>query len=56
MHYLGLVASIAEHDYPVIQGVLFISTLGVLVIGFLADLIQRLIDPRLIKSSAGGLQ
>ena len=51
-----LVQAIAEHDYPVIQGVLFISTLGVLVIGFLADLIQRLIDPRLIKSSAGGLQ
>ncbi|MFG1924323.1 ABC transporter permease [Cryptosporangium sp. NPDC048952] len=42
-----LTDAIAEHDYPVIQGVLFVSTLAVLVIGFLADLAQRLIDPRL---------
>lgn len=42
-----LVRAIAQHDYPVIQGVLFISTLAVLVIGFLADLTQRIIDPRL---------
>lgn len=42
-----LIKAIAEHDYPVIQGVLFLSTLGVLIIGFLADLLQRIIDPRL---------
>jgi len=30
-----------------VQGVLFISTLLVLLIGFAADIIQRLIDPRL---------
>ncbi|WP_156762213.1 ABC transporter permease [Microbacterium karelineae] len=42
-----LVTGIAEHDYPVIQGVLFVSTLAVLVIGFAADIAQRLIDPRL---------
>jgi peptide/nickel transport system permease protein len=42
-----LVQGIAEHDYPVIQGILLVSTFAVLVIGFLADLTQRLIDPRL---------
>ncbi|PZG49781.1 ABC transporter permease [Spongiactinospora gelatinilytica] len=42
-----LVEGIAEHDYPVIQGVLVVSTFGVLVIGFAADLVQRLVDPRL---------
>ncbi|GAA5187055.1 ABC transporter permease [Rugosimonospora acidiphila] len=42
-----LVQGISEHDYPVIQGVLLVSTFAVLVIGFLADLTQRLIDPRL---------
>ncbi|HJA05248.1 MAG TPA: ABC transporter permease [Candidatus Microbacterium stercoravium] len=42
-----LVTGISEHDYPVIQGVLVISTLAVLVIGFAADIAQRIIDPRL---------
>ncbi|WP_378788606.1 ABC transporter permease [Nonomuraea fastidiosa] len=42
-----LVKGIAEHDYPVIQGVLAVSTLAVLVIGFAADVVQRLVDPRL---------
>ncbi|MBT2225799.1 ABC transporter permease [Nonomuraea sp. NEAU-A123] len=42
-----LVEGIAEHDYPVIQGVLAVSTLAVLVIGFAADIAQRLVDPRL---------
>ncbi len=51
-----LVRSIAQHDYPVIQGVLFVSTFAVLMIGFLADLIQRIVDPRLISSSAGDLR
>ena len=48
-----LVRAISQRDYPVIQGVLFVSTLAVLVIGFLADLIQRLMDPRLSKSLTG---
>jgi peptide/nickel transport system permease protein len=48
-----LVRAIAQHDYPVIQGVLFMSTLAVLIIGFLADLIQRIIDPRLNTTSVG---
>jgi len=42
-----LVRGIAQHDYPVIQGVLFVSTFAVLVVGFLADVAQRLIDPRM---------
>ncbi|GAA4569705.1 ABC transporter permease [Planotetraspora kaengkrachanensis] len=47
-----LVKGLAQHDYPVIQGILFVSTLVVLVIGFAADLVQRLIDPRLRHSLA----
>ncbi|MEU6721011.1 ABC transporter permease [Nonomuraea sp. NPDC046802] len=42
-----LVEGISEHDYPVIQGVLAVSTFAVLVIGFAADVAQRLVDPRL---------
>jgi peptide/nickel transport system permease protein len=49
-----LVTGIAQHDYPVIQGVLFVSTLAVLVIGFVADLVQRIIDPRLRGRLSGG--
>ncbi|WP_432825089.1 ABC transporter permease [Dactylosporangium sp. CA-092794] len=48
-----LVRAIAQHDYPVIQGVLFVSTFAVLVIGFLADVAQRLIDPRLRHGLSG---
>ncbi|MFJ8996013.1 ABC transporter permease [Streptomyces sp. NPDC102279] len=49
-----LATGIAQHDYPVIQGVLFVSTLAVLVIGFAADLVQRIIDPRLRGRLSGG--
>ncbi|HWT33215.1 MAG TPA: ABC transporter permease [Microbacterium sp.] len=42
-----LITGIAQHDYPTIQGVLVVTTLIVLVVGFLADLAQRLLDPRL---------
>ncbi|MEV1001275.1 ABC transporter permease [Nonomuraea sp. NPDC050202] len=49
-----LVEGIAEHDYPVIQGVLVVSTFTVLVIGFAADLVQRLVDPRLRAHVGGG--
>jgi peptide/nickel transport system permease protein len=48
-----LLTAIAQHDYPDIQGILFVSTFIVLVIGFLADLAQRLIDPRLRGSVSG---
>nr|WP_072341472.1 ABC transporter permease [Devosia enhydra] len=42
-----LLLAIQQRDYPNVQGVLFVSTLLVLIIGFAADLAQRLIDPRL---------
>ena len=42
-----LLLAIQQRDYPNVQGVLFVSTLLVLLIGFGADLLQRYIDPRL---------
>ncbi|MEU8198589.1 ABC transporter permease [Microbispora amethystogenes] len=48
-----LVRAFAQHDYPVIQGVLTLSTATVLTIGFVADTAQRLIDPRLRRTAAG---
>ncbi|TDE42853.1 ABC transporter permease [Nonomuraea mesophila] len=49
-----LIEGISEHDYPVIQGVLVVSTLAVLLIGFAADIVQRLVDPRLRAHVGGG--
>ncbi|MCD4513230.1 ABC transporter permease [Brucella pseudogrignonensis] len=49
-----LLLGIKQRDYPNVQGVLFVSTLLVLLVGFAADLVQRLIDPRLRSRSAGG--
>ncbi len=48
-----LLTAIQQHDYPDIQGILFVSTLLVLIVGFLADIAQRLIDPRLQQSISG---
>ena len=48
-----LLLAIQQRDYPNVQGVLFVSTLLVLLIGFGADLLQRFIDPRLRERSAG---
>lgn len=48
-----LLLGIEQRDYPNVQGVLFISTLLVLLVGFAADVSQRLIDPRL-RDRAGG--
>lgn len=42
-----LTSSIMSKDYPVVQGVLFFSTVAILVAGFLGDLLQRIVDPRL---------
>ncbi len=42
-----LLLAIQQRDYPSVQGVLLVSTLMVLLIGFAADVLQRLIDPRL---------
>ncbi len=49
-----LLLGIEQRDYPNVQGVLFVSTLLVLLVGFAADLIQRLIDPRLRSRIVGG--
>ncbi len=49
-----LLLGIEQRDYPNVQGVLFVSTLLVLLVGFAADLIQRLIDPRLRGRISGG--
>ncbi|GAA5628079.1 glutathione transport system permease protein GsiC [Brucella sp. NBRC 12953] len=49
-----LLLGIEQRDYPNVQGVLFVSTLLVLLVGFAGDLVQRLIDPRLRSRSAGG--
>lgn len=46
-----LLLGIQQRDYPSIQGVLIISTLLVLITGFLADLLQRVLDPRLRQGS-----
>ncbi|WP_433824522.1 ABC transporter permease [Actinoplanes sp. CA-015351] len=46
-----LVRGISQHDYPVIQGIMLVSTATVLVVGFLGDLAQRLVDPRLLHRS-----
>jgi peptide/nickel transport system permease protein len=48
-----LLRAIAQHDYPNIQGILLVSTVAVLLIGFAADLVQRLVDPRLRSSVSG---
>ncbi|GAT71276.1 peptide ABC transporter [Planomonospora sphaerica] len=49
-----LVRAFAQHDYPVIQGVLVVGTLAVLLAGLLADTAQRIIDPRLRDTAGGG--
>ncbi|MBK0419793.1 ABC transporter permease [Leucobacter sp. CSA1] len=45
-----LVDGIARHDFAAIQGVLVVTTLIVLLVGFAADIVQRLVDPRLRRS------
>jgi peptide/nickel transport system permease protein len=49
-----LTKAIAQHDYPSIQGILLTTTFLVLVIGFTADVIQRILDPRLRNPQRGG--
>lgn len=48
-----LLVGIKEQDFPSVQGVLLFSTALVLVLGFIADIAQRLIDPRLRDSLSG---
>lgn len=46
-----LVDGIAKHDFAAIQGVLVVTTLIVLLVGFAADVVQRIVDPRLRTST-----
>lgn len=48
-----LLVGIKEQDFPSVQGVLLFSTALVLVLGFIADVVQRLIDPRLRETLSG---
>lgn len=47
-----LIKGIAQHDYPVIQAVLILTTTAVLIIGFIADILTHIADPRLLKARA----
>ncbi|AEF83918.1 ABC transporter, permease protein [Treponema primitia ZAS-2] len=49
-----LTKAIAQHDYPAIQGILLTTTFLVLVIGFFADVLQRILDPRLRNQNQRG--
>jgi peptide/nickel transport system permease protein len=51
-----LLTGIEQHDFANIQGVLVVSTLFVVLVGFAADIAQRLIDPRLRTSISGNLR
>lgn len=46
-----LVTDVANRDLPMVQGELLVITGMVLVIGFIVDIVHRLIDPRLREAS-----
>lgn len=48
-----LFSAIRQNDYPVIQGVTLLITIGVLVANFLVDITYGFIDPRVRASQAG---
>jgi len=48
-----LLVGIREQDFPSVQGVLLFSTALVLLLGFLADVLQRILDPRLRGTLSG---
>ncbi len=49
-----LLEGVKTRDFPVVQGIIFLITFFVLFIGFLVDVFQRLIDPRLRATSSAG--
>ncbi|WP_336662160.1 ABC transporter permease [Leucobacter sp. USHLN154] len=49
-----LVDGISRHDFSAIQGVLVVTTLLVLLVGFVADVAQRIVDPRLRRTVGVG--
>lgn len=48
-----LLVAIREQDFPSVQGVILFSTALVLVLGFVADVAQRIVDPRLRGTLSG---
>ncbi len=48
-----LFAAIRQNDYPLIQGITLLITLGVLLANFLVDLAYAFIDPRIRAAQAG---
>ena len=46
-----LVADVSSRDLPMVQGELLVLTAFVLVVGFLVDLLHRVIDPRQRESA-----
>ncbi len=44
-----LLASISNRDFPVVQGIVVILAAWIVIVNFLADMINRLLDPRLRK-------
>jgi peptide/nickel transport system permease protein len=39
--------SVLSRDYPIIQGIAFLTVLGVLMINLIVDLLYVLLDPRI---------
>jgi peptide/nickel transport system permease protein len=48
-----LFSAIRQNDYPIIQGVTLLITVGVLLANFLVDITYGLIDPRVRAAQAG---
>jgi peptide/nickel transport system permease protein len=48
-----LLVGIREQDFPSVQGVLLFSTALVLLLGFVADVLQRILDPRIRGTLSG---
>lgn len=46
-----LLQAVIEQDYPMVQGIVLISTATFLLLGLLADMAQRLLDPRLAAAA-----
>lgn len=47
-----LLEAVRTRDLPTVQGIVFLIMVFVLAIGFIADVVQRLVDPRLVSQAA----
>jgi peptide/nickel transport system permease protein len=48
-----LFTAIRQNDYPIIQGITLLITIGVLLANFLVDVTYGLIDPRIRAAQSG---